>query len=62
MSCFPPVLSNGVDISSYIADIDRPLITNETIRRAVRQQKEGLIDGAVRKTLAEMLTKGDTDE
>jgi hypothetical protein len=61
MSCFLPVLSNGVDITSYIADVDRSPITDETIRRAVRQQKEDLMDGAIRKTLSEMLTKGGTN-
>ena len=58
MSCFLPVLSNEVDISSYITDVNRSPITDETIRRAVLQQKEGLIDGAIRKALSEMLTKG----
>ena len=62
MSCFLPVLADGVDISSYIADIDRSPITNGTIHRLVQRQKEGLIDGAIRKTLSEMLTKGDIDE
>ena len=62
MSCFLPVLVDGVDISNYIADIDGSPITDETIRRAVRQQKEDLIDSAIRKALSEMLTKGNVDE
>lgn len=62
MSCFPPVLADGVDISDYIADVNRSHVTDFTIRRSVREQKESLIDAEIRRILSEMLAKGGIDE
>ena len=57
MSCFPPVLCDGVDISNYIADVSESHVTDFAIRQSIQKQKEALVDSAVRKVLSEMLTK-----